>query len=177
MGGGLPYEDMKRFSPVGAAVFTTAWILIMAMVLVNMFVAILTDAHQEVTDENKKEEDKLTTKVGDSAKIGFFGGILRYFYTRVTGKKMKEKETEVEGDGPKTIYDHSEKTKEVNNMLKKVDVRKVDVIRNALIKDEKVTAADVAALFGGDMNQTQDFVRKVNEVMSGQDQGPEDQEA
>ena len=48
----------------------------MAMVLVNMFVAILTDAHQEVTDENKKEEEKLTTKIGESAKIGFFGGMV-----------------------------------------------------------------------------------------------------
>lgn len=178
MGGGLPFKDMKNFAPVGASIFTIFWIIIMTMVLINMFVAILTDAHQEVTDENKKEDIKLTTKVGDSAKIGFIGGIYRYLYTRLTGKKIKEvkgSSKPVESEPPKTIYDFGDRTGEVNAALKKVDLRKTDLIRKALLKDQKVTPEDVAMLFGGDMIQTQEFVNKVNELMAGQEP-VEDQE-
>jgi len=163
MGGGLPYDDMKQFSPIGAAIFTMAWILMMAMVLVNMFVAILTDAHAEVNSEIQKEESKLTAKVGQSAQIGFFGGAFRYFYTKLTGDKNKAQDG---GDGQlETIYDYGERTKDVNRALKKVDLRQAEKIREALIKDENINAGDVADLFGGDMIAANDFVKKMRSLM------------
>jgi hypothetical protein len=174
MGGGLPYDDMKQFSPIGAAVFTMAWILMMAMVLVNMFVAILTDAHAEVNSEIQKEEQKLTSKVGKSAQIGFFGGKFRYLYTKMTGRKRQSDE-----DGPTTIYDYGEKTKEVNRALKKVDLRQAEKVREAMIKDQQITAEDVSSLFGGDMPAAQEFVKKMRSLMENEgvgETGGEDQE-
>merc|ERR1719428_1974491 len=162
MGGGLPYDDMKQFSPIGAAVFTMAWILMMAMVLVNMFVAILTDAHAEVQSEIQKEESKLTAKVGKSAQIGFFGGAFRYFYTKLTGDKGKSGDNQ---ENLETIYDYGEKTKDVNRALKKVDLRQAEKIREALIKDENINATDVAGLFGGDVIAANDFVKKMRSLM------------
>jgi len=175
MGGGLPYDDMKQFSPIGAAIFTMAWILMMAMVLVNMFVAILTDAHAEVNSEIQKEESKLTAKVGKSAQIGFFGGAFRYFYTKLTGDKSKSGDN---SENLETIYDYGEKTKDVNRALKKVDLRQAEKIREALIKDENINAGDVAGLFGGDMIAANDFVKKMRSLMEaeGADTNAEDEQ-
>jgi len=133
----------------------------MAMVLVNMFVAILTDAHAEVNSEIQKEEEKLANKVGKSAQIGFFGGMFRHLYTKMTGKKRAEEES----DRPDTIYDYGQKTQEVNKCLKKVDLRQAEKIRAALIKDEHITAEDVSGLFGGDMELANDFVKKMRSLV------------
>merc|ERR1719424_2636028 len=55
MAGGFPFQEMKQLAPISAAIFATAWILIMAMVLANMFVAILTEWYRQVTQQHKAE--------------------------------------------------------------------------------------------------------------------------
>merc|ERR1719230_1594143 len=84
--GGLPYDEMKQH----AAIFTMAWILMVVMVLLNMFVAILTEWHAQVNEEDTKEEKKLEKKTGKNAQVGYFGGIFRFFKTMLTGKGTED---------------------------------------------------------------------------------------
>merc|ERR1719335_151422 len=104
--GGLPYDEMKRHSPIGAAIFTMAWILMVVMVLLNMFVAILTEWHAQVNEEDTREEKKLERKTGRNASVGFFGGICRFFKTMLTAGKGGNGEGQDESSsGVRTIYD------------------------------------------------------------------------
>ncbi|CEM13223.1 unnamed protein product [Vitrella brassicaformis CCMP3155] len=88
LSGGLPYEDMKRFAPVATPIFFAAWILMIALVMVNMFVAILTDAHTETQTRLRKLEEIEARHTGRSALINFFQGVWRYITSFV--KKRRE---------------------------------------------------------------------------------------
>lgn len=165
--GGLPFDDMKLHSPIGAAVFTIAWILMVVMVLMNMFVAILTEWQTQVTQDNQDEEEKLLKKVGKNAEIGFFGGCFRYLYTKLRG--------ETEG-APGTIYDYNEHAREANKAMKKATLRNADVVRKALLKGENLNQADIVRHFNGDEAKAADFYKKVKAMIASNSSGEQGDE-
>jgi len=161
--GGLPFDEMRMFQPVAAYIFTIAWILVMVMVLVNMFVAILSEWHGEVSRENNKENMKLMNRVGKNAKYGFFGGLFRYVYTRLAGGK----DAEAAGNDTllETIYDYDDRTREVAAALKTADLRYADHIRKCLIDGKKVGFEDIVKHFGGNEEKAHHFVNKLQDLI------------
>merc|ERR1719443_655954 len=79
--GGLPFEEMRRVSPLMAFVFILMWIFVMALVLINMFVAFVTGAQAQLSEEVDNEGNLLNSRCGPSAKMGLAAGVIQYVRT------------------------------------------------------------------------------------------------
>merc|ERR1719316_1434541 len=156
LGGGLPYDDMKAFSPNGAAMFTAAWVMTMAMILLNLLVGILCDAQAEVTRQIGVETEKLEEVVGESAKIGVIGGITK----SITSKYAKN--VNLPGvTSESTIFDNNEKNKAIKEKLQELDMHHADQIRDAVVEGQSMSKNDLYGILGEDREAVDFFVERV----------------
>jgi len=150
MVGGFPYEDIRRVDAFGGAVFTAAWVLVMVMVVVNMFVAILTEWYRLVEEERRTVEERLRRRVGTTARGWPFHDSLRCLPGfRGSGAQGGE-------------ADHH--AWEVKQLLRRADLRHAEHVREALVSGNSLVAADLLAHFRGDLRTAHDFTQKVQRL-------------
>lgn len=146
--GGLPYEVMSQDKPIGAALFTFAWVLLMCMVFASMFIAILTQWYLQVHQENSKEGETLAREVGPHASDGFFTICFR----RIASLMGKADPEEVRFDAA---------AREIQKALRQADFTDSDWVRKAVQDGTKCTVADVSKHFGGDDSKAYNFVQQI----------------
>lgn len=156
---GLPFEGMKIAEPFAAQVFLGAWVFVMVLVLINMFVAIIADAHGLTNEEIQREAGILVGRAGLNAELGFFTGLLRWLQTKLKLGRSKDGNTKM------TIFDADEDGKAIRNFLRiKGELRSADAIRKKVIRREKIKANDITALFNGDVVAAMEFVSKLQQT-------------
>lgn len=160
LGGGLPYDDMKAFTPMGAALFTAAWVMTMAMILLNLLVGILCEAQAEVTRQIGVETEKLEEVVGESSKVGVIGGLAKAVTTRYA-KNVKIPGISSEEE---TIFDATSKNKAIQEKLAELDMHKADQIRDAVVEGESLQKSDLYELLGEDRGVVDAFVERVKSL-------------
>jgi len=152
MGGALPYDEMKRVSPVMAPVFLLMWIFVMGMVLINMFVAIISGAQAVLAEQVRTEEEILAFKAGSQANLGLFTGLIRWFQTKVNPDKLKNP----------TIFDADQAATDVRAFLRrKGELRMAENIHSRVMKGERIQAKDITDLFQGDLSAAIEFVSRL----------------
>lgn len=153
MGGALPYDEMKRVSPVMAPVFLLMWIFVMGMVLINMFVAIISGAQAVLAEQVRTEEEILTIKAGSQAQLGLFTGVVRWFQTIVNPTKLKNP----------TIFDADQVANDLRQFLRrKGELRMAENIHQRVMKGERIQAKDITDLFHGDLGAAIEFVSRLH---------------
>lgn len=163
MGGALPYDDMKRVSPVMAPVFLAMWIFVMGMVLINMFVAIISGAQAVLAEQVRTEEEILTVKTGPQAQLGLFTGAARWFQTIVNPGKLKTP----------TVFDADQSATDVRQFLRrKGELRMAENIHERVMKGERIQAKDITDLFHGDLSAAIEFVSRLHKKFAGFNQDP-----
>lgn len=155
--GGLPYETMSQVAPVSAALFTVAWVLMMAIVLASMFVAILVHCYFESSAEMDDQNTKLSEKARSAA---------NYTITQLLIKRILEL---VRRPGPKAADDteveqHMRKAIEHLSSADSRDKPTIDMIRKAVAEETELNVASLTRYFKGDEKQAGQFVHKVREL-------------
>merc|ERR1719487_2384146 len=136
----------------------------MVLVMINMFVAIIGDAHLLTTEEIMNEAGLLKRKGGKSAELGLFSGCVRWL--RTWFRKNKETETKSQP----TIFDANDDAKDIRIFLKtRGELRDAEEIRQKVLRREKIRAHDMTSLFKGDVLSAMEFVSKLSRVYRGQD--------
>eukprot|EP00746_Dinoflagellata_sp_MGD_P005994 gnl/MRDRNA2_/MRDRNA2_111633_c0_seq1.p1 gnl/MRDRNA2_/MRDRNA2_111633_c0~~gnl/MRDRNA2_/MRDRNA2_111633_c0_seq1.p1 ORF type:complete len:680 (-),score=108.47 gnl/MRDRNA2_/MRDRNA2_111633_c0_seq1:85-2124(-) len=163
MGGALPYDEMKRVSPVMAPVFLLMWIFVMGMVLINMFVAIISGAQALLAEQVRTEEEILTLKAGEQAQLGTFTGLVRWFQTIVNPNKLKNP----------TIFDADASATDVRQFLRrKGELRMAENIHQRVMNGERIQAKDITDLFHGDLGAAIEFVSRLHKKFSNLNSDP-----
>eukprot|EP00403_Amphidinium_massartii_P019164 CAMPEP_0178409896 /NCGR_PEP_ID=MMETSP0689_2-20121128/20698_1 /TAXON_ID=160604 /ORGANISM="Amphidinium massartii, Strain CS-259" /LENGTH=589 /DNA_ID=CAMNT_0020031051 /DNA_START=153 /DNA_END=1922 /DNA_ORIENTATION=+ len=165
--GGLPFEDMRLFAPISAIVFAVAWTLVMAMVLVNMFVAILTEWYLQVNEENHLVDQKLIEKTGANAQAG----VLSVLWAKMSGlftgsqnidvKDLKARATS------SVIFGNNPVSKSATDYVKMSHWQDTEAVRKAMAQGKPYKASDMAAHFRGDRNKAYDFLALLKRLAGG----------
>merc|ERR550537_1930777 len=108
-------------------VFVLGWTIVVMFVLINMFIAILMDAHSVVQEQNRMEEQVLEP-VGKNATYGLVSGFLRSLKSRL-GK--------IDPDDL-TIYDHNDETRSLHDSLKRINLREAEQVRQAVLSGKPI---------------------------------------
>mmetsp|Transcript_26852 Transcript_26852/g.61928 ORF Transcript_26852/g.61928 Transcript_26852/m.61928 type:complete len:748 (-) Transcript_26852:9-2252(-) len=174
--GGLPFEGMKLFAPISAIVFAVAWILVMAMVLVNMFVAILTEWYLQVNEENRLVDQKLEEKTGANAQAG----ILTLLWTKIRSLVRGVQNIEIKDLKAKAtsniIFGNNPVSQSVSKYVKQSHWQDTEKVRKAVAQGKPFKASEMAAHFRGDQNKAYDFLNLLKRLAGGAPQKQFDQE-
>uniref|UniRef100_A0A0G4GE61 Uncharacterized protein n=1 Tax=Chromera velia CCMP2878 TaxID=1169474 RepID=A0A0G4GE61_9ALVE len=98
LAGGLPYDLMKFFSPIATPVFYGTFILVVIFVLINMFVAILTDAHAEVQGRIRAESAIIEATLGKTTTQPYLVGVWKWLKSRLS-RYFRKKPKKGKGGG------------------------------------------------------------------------------
>jgi len=148
--GGLPYQAMSGDSPISAAFFTFAWVLIMCMVFASMFYAILTQWYLKVHLDNVAERAYLKEKVGPNFADGYFTIALRRIMYRFGV------------DSEEARFDQA--ACDVQRAMRQGDFTDDTWIRNKVVTNSTVTVAELSGHFRGDDQKAFDFASKVRDL-------------
>lgn len=151
---GLPYSQMAAFMPMSAALFTVAWVVVVAFVLMSTFAAIMIEWYLQTSEENKTVQKKLAQCVGVVANEDIFHTLWLRLRGRLTG-------THLASPGQELL----DKEKQVSTALHAGRWANSEEVRKALLKGKDLTAGELARHFKGNVDAAYDFAKTLAEAV------------
>jgi len=195
MTGGLPLEDMQRFRPIFVMPFLCVWTVLVALVLINVFIATLSDKQARIEQDGENEMTILAATTGRSGRVGWLEGTLRGYWAKFRKASLSDGGEDTESQEAGATNKASERLVKSRNIfdrqadidvmraqkaISEVDLKEIGFVREALLRKRKLRPADLTPLFRGDVQAAEELAEKMCDLEEAQQQessGNGDQEA